>query len=181
MFNRLTVVLTVLVTFTLSTILVFHQKQSHAETISIQTERPYSVFYRAEKPVKFNNDDLMCLARNIFFEAATESVIGKYAVAQVTVNRVEHSKFPTTICKVVYEPYQFSWTLDKKLLKRQPKGPRWDESLHVAFKVLYGNIRLSLVDDALFYHATYVNPRWARHKHFIARIETHIFYKYREV
>lgn len=181
MLSRLSLTVLVFAAFVLSILLVFSHKTSIANTNTIEIERPYSIFYKTETPIKFNNDDLTCLARNIFFEAGTESTVGKYAVAQVTINRVEHSKFPTTVCKVVYEPYQFSWTLDKKLLKKKPKGPNWDESVHVAFQVLYGNIRLSLVDEALFYHATYVNPRWARHKHFIARIETHIFYKYREV
>lgn len=33
------------------------------------------------------------------------------AVAIVTINRVKNSKFPGTICDVVYQPKQFSWTL----------------------------------------------------------------------
>lgn len=181
MFSRIPYVGAAFVAILLTIILVFNHKQSVAVENVVELERPYSLFYKAEKAIKFNQDDLTCMARNIFFEAGTESTVGKYAVAQVTINRVQHSNFPTTVCKVVYDPYQFSWTLDKKLLKKKPKGPNWDESMHVAFQVLYGNVRLSLVDEALFYHATYVNPRWAKHKDFIARIETHIFYKYREV
>lgn len=189
MFTRIPYVAAAFVAILLTILLVFNHKQSVAiekkaenlEVNSVELDRAYSIFYKTEKAIKFNQEDLLCMARNIFFEAATESIVGKYAVAQVTINRVEHSKFPTTVCKVVYAPYQFSWTLDKKLMNSKPKGARWDESVHVAFQVLYGNVRLSLVDDALFYHATYVNPRWAKHKHFIARIETHIFYKYREV
>jgi spore germination cell wall hydrolase CwlJ-like protein len=47
------------------------------------------------------NRELDCLAQNIYYEAATESYEGKLAVAQVTVNRTNSGKFPTSICGVV--------------------------------------------------------------------------------
>jgi spore germination cell wall hydrolase CwlJ-like protein len=33
------------------------------------------------------------------------------------------------------------------------------------------------MDDALFYHATYVRPYWARTKDRLTRIGLHIFYE----
>ncbi len=42
-------------------------------------------------------------------------------------------------------------------------------------KVLLEGFRLSILKDALFYHATYVNPRWQLDK--IGQIGQHIFYK----
>ena len=53
--------------------------------------------------VFLNIEDVMCMAKNIFFEAAVESTAGKLAVAQVTLNRVKLNKYPNTICDVVYE------------------------------------------------------------------------------
>ena len=44
---------------------------------------------------------LMCLAKNIYYEAGLESREGMIAVAQVTLNRTEDDKFPKTICGVV--------------------------------------------------------------------------------
>ena len=46
-------------------------------------------------------DELDCLAKNIYFEARGESLTGKIAVANVTMNRVEHHKYPSTVCGVV--------------------------------------------------------------------------------
>jgi spore germination cell wall hydrolase CwlJ-like protein len=44
---------------------------------------------------------LLCLAKNIYYEAGLEGREGMMAVAQVTVNRTQHEKFPSTICGVV--------------------------------------------------------------------------------
>ena len=60
------------------------------------------------------NKQLACLTKNIYYEAASESYEGKLAVAQVTLNRANDPKFPSTICGVVYQrtlgTCQFSWT-----------------------------------------------------------------------
>ena len=50
-----------------------------------------------------NKKQIMCMAKNIFFEAATESTAGKLAVAQVVFNRVNSEHFPNSVCEVVYE------------------------------------------------------------------------------
>ena len=47
------------------------------------------------------DSQLMCLAKNIYYEAGLESREGMIAVAQVTLNRTEDEKFPKTICGVV--------------------------------------------------------------------------------
>ncbi len=44
---------------------------------------------------------LLCLAKNIYYEAGMESREGMIAVAQVTLNRTEDEKFPKTVCGVV--------------------------------------------------------------------------------
>ena len=58
--------------------------------------------------------EIDCLAKTIYHEARGETEAGKKAVAMVTINRVNNPMFPDSICRVVYEPRQFSWTLDKK-------------------------------------------------------------------
>ena len=47
--------------------------------------------------------DLMCLARNVYHESRGEPMAGQYAVAEVTMNRVASRHFPDTVCDVVYE------------------------------------------------------------------------------
>jgi len=124
---------------------------------------------------------LNCLAKNIYFEAAHEPFEGKVAVAQVTINRSNSSKYPSDICDVVYQKNvffgkvvcQFSWYCEQ--------GPKitgntasYKESMEVAKKVLLENFRLPSLKDAYFYHADYVSPNWNKPK--ITQIGRHIFY-----
>lgn len=52
--------------------------------------------------------DLDCLAKNIYYEAASESTEGKVAVGLVTINRSNHGAFPSTICGVVNQRTDYS-------------------------------------------------------------------------
>ena len=53
---------------------------------------------------------VMCLALNMYWEAKNQSMIGQLAVGQVVMNRVEDSRFPNTVCEVVYQgQHRPSW------------------------------------------------------------------------
>lgn len=58
--------------------------------------------------------ELMCLVAAIFFEARSEPVDAQLAIADVVINRVEDSRYPDTVCDVVFEDKQFSFTHDGK-------------------------------------------------------------------
>lgn len=124
------------------------------------------------------NKQLSCLTKNIYFEAATESYEGKLAVAQVTINRVNDSKFPSTICGVVYQrtlgTCQFSWTCVKNLAINNKYA--WEESEIVARKALTEPVLHDKIarTNAQFYHALYVNPNWSGKV--VAKIGNHVFY-----
>lgn len=64
-----------------------------------------------------------CLIDNVFHEARGESIKGQKLVAAVTLARVKHRSWPNTVCEVVHQDYQFSWTLltDKVLANRIKK------------------------------------------------------------
>ena len=126
---------------------------------------------------------LECLTRNIYWEAASEPFEGKVAVAQVTMNRVVSGKFGSGVCGVVYQKNifyekvvcQFSWACETNH-KIKPVSPnKWAESEEVAKKVLLENFRLPGLTQAMYYHATYVNPGWRLQR--VTQIGQHIFYK----
>lgn len=136
--------------------------------------------------IKTREQQLDCLAINIYREAGYEPFEGKVAVAQVTLNRVENGRFGKDVCGVVYQKNvvmervvcQFSWYCDSTHRNRPVNKEAYNESYEVAKKVLLEGFRLSVLKDALFYHATYVNPRWNLEK--IGTIGQHIFYKPKE-
>ena len=54
--------------------------------------------------------EVVCLAENIYHEARGEGIEGMLAVGHVTMNRVESSRFPDTVCGVVRQTkYIKSW------------------------------------------------------------------------
>lgn len=129
--------------------------------------------------------DLTCLAQNIYHEARGESMAGQRAVAEVTMNRVRSSLYPDTVCEVVHEKRwdrvrqryvgAFSWTeLDIRAMP--PPGVAWQRSVAAAQAVYDGNYEPQ-VGNALHYHATRIEPRWARGREPLVTIGRHAFYE----
>lgn len=129
-----------------------------------------------------DQEEINCLALNIYFEARNQSVRGQRAVARVTLNRVDADNYPDTICEVVWQPRQFSWTHDG--LSDTPGGnalenEAWALAQDVAISSLE-NHYVGLYDPtygATHYHANYVNPRWANSFAQLTSIGEHVFYK----
>ena len=139
---------------------------------------------------------VVCLAKNMYYEARDQGTAGLLAVSAVVFNRVNDSRFPNSICEVVkqgpiraswkqdgtYYPIkhrcQFSWWCDGK--SDVPKETaRYKECLGIAEGILNNEFPfLDITDGALFYHADYVTPSWAKTKTRTIEIEDHIFYKW---
>jgi spore germination cell wall hydrolase CwlJ-like protein len=145
---------------------------------------------------------LKCMAKNIYFEAKSESFAGQAAVALVVLNRVKHKAFPSTICEVIYEGplyeswktrqipdlpqelrtyyprrdrCQFSWYCDGKADKVKEESA-YQEAHRIAWLVLNGHI-FDFTEGAIFYHADYVQPKWAKDKQKLFQLDNHIFYR----
>ena len=136
-----------------------------------------------------NSEELECMSKNIYFEAAMESTAGKLAVAQVTMNRVRSHHYPNTVCKVitqgkhyssgfpVKDRCQFSWYCDGKLDDPPTTGSMWRASQEIAKYVLTTPDLKDITDGATHYHADYISsPRWANPRRKTVEIDTHIFY-----
>lgn len=127
--------------------------------------------------------ELRCLALNVYWEARSEPLEGQLAVAAVTLNRTQDARFPSSVCDVVRDGgadrrhrCQFSWWCDGK--SDEPlEIDAWRRAEMVAILT-----RAGVVPDptkgALWYHADYVKPAWAKVKQITAQIGRHIFYVY---
>lgn len=159
-----------------SLVVIYTAPTLSAEFISVTTSKQVSADF---------NKQVDCLAKNIYYESATESYEGKLAVAQVTLNRVNSGKFPSDICSVVYQKTtdqqlrtvcQFSWTcMVKELVVRDKYA--WEESVMIAKRALTEPFLHDTIaqSNALYYHAVYVNPGWSKTK-VVKQIGNHIFY-----
>jgi spore germination cell wall hydrolase CwlJ-like protein len=125
------------------------------------------------------NKQVLCMAKNLYYEAAMEPYEGKLAVAQVVMNRTQNKNFPADICGVVYQKTngtcQFTWTCEKAYTVRNEYA--WEESVMIARKALTEGILHKEIAKAkiIFYHATYVHPGWTNIRPF-KTIGNHIFY-----
>ena len=123
---------------------------------------------------EIDNSEVECLARNIYFEARNQPIKGQEAVAHVTLNRLKSGKHGNSICKVVYQPHAFSWTLNSRSKMNEIKA----ETLarEIAFNTLLGNTK-DPTHGATHYHATYVTPYWSKKLEKKVKISSHIFYE----
>ena len=174
--QKVSTIMLVVFSFTLLSVnLVLYSTKSIAQEIIVTDVGP-----------EFNKE-LECLAQNIYWEAASESYEGKLAVAQVTLNRVNSGKFPSTICGVVKQKdringlivCQFSWFCNAAHSMIRNKY-QWEESQMVARKALTESTAHDILEQkkAMYYHAVYINPGWKLPV--ITRIGNHIFYSERK-
>lgn len=78
-------------------------------------EQAQSLFERTidiiSSPFPFLSErEVQCLARNIFYESASEPEEGKVAVGIVTLNRTADPRFPSDVCGVVRQKTVFTRT-----------------------------------------------------------------------
>lgn len=136
-----------------------------------------------------------CLAQNIYYEARGSNLADQVAVADVVLNRVQDTRYPNTVCEVVYQgrqkpswkdpnkmvmvrnQCQFSWYCDGK--KDEPaQGDAWVNAQQLAYLILFLDRYRGITQGATHYHAHYVQPNWATDLQLIGSIGDHIYYRW---
>lgn len=130
---------------------------------------------QSDSSVSVDGQDRECLAMNIYHEGRGESYRGQEAIAAVTMNRVQSRHFPDTVCEVVWQHKQFSWTRTAPIHHAIVNVRAWKQALDIAERFLSGGGG-ELVGKANHYHAEHVKPYWIRDDRLIARIGKHFFY-----
>ena len=130
-----------------------------------------------------------CLAANMYFEARGEAQNGQVAIAMVTLNRVQSGMFPESVCGVVKQKAratcQFSWWCNAKLRAKALRQAYADWDTYEEVRDLAIHVYLNYnelhdeTDGALFYHAHYVPQRKLGVKNLLqtAQIGQHVFYR----
>ena len=141
-------------------------------------------------------EEVTCLAMNMYHEARNQGTAGLLAVSNVVLNRVQDERFPDTICGVVKQGptrkswredggmipiknrCQFSWYCDGK--SDEPNDEVTYEQLYeLSVDILSTDFPyLDITDGATHYHADYIFPAWAITKARTIEIEDHIFYRW---
>jgi len=116
-------------------------------------------------------EEIKCLADNIYFEARGEPLRGQIAVAAVTVNRL--GIWSKTICGVVHQRSQFSWTLSPS---RRVDKATYKKSMDVAVMYLLRHYE-DPTSGSTFFHVQNIKPRWSHSMEFTTWINNHKFYR----
>ena len=132
-------------------------------------------------PVPKSGKQMSCLAEALYFEARGEPFTGQLAVGEVILNRVEDSRYPSSICKVINQgtgrrfACQFTYTCDGKL-ETVHERKAYEMALKLA-KILITTHDRKLTKGSTHYHSNYVNPKWSKKFERVAQFGRHIFYK----
>lgn len=122
-----------------------------------------------------------CLASAMLYEAGGDAR-GQEAVAQVVLNRVRHPAYPGTVCGVVFQGSerrtgcQFTFTCDGAM-RRVPSPSAFALARSRARAMLEGRVR-GEVGLATHYHTDWVHPIWSGKLEKIARVDTHLFFRW---
>ena len=120
------------------------------------------------------SDELECLAGTVYFESKSESLKGQLAVAKVVLARAESSRFPASVCGVVYQRSQFSFVRNGRMPRINRGHRQWRNAVAIA-KIALNDGWESPVEGALFFHAKRVSPGWKLQR--MAAVDNHIFYR----
>jgi spore germination cell wall hydrolase CwlJ-like protein len=132
-------------------------------------------------PVPKSGKQMSCLAEALYFEARGEPITGQLAVGEVILNRVEDSRYPSSICKVINQgtgrrfACQFTYTCVGKF-ETVHERKAYEMALKLA-KILITTHDRKLTKGSTHYHSNYVNPKWSKKFERVAKYGRHIFYR----
>jgi N-acetylmuramoyl-L-alanine amidase len=136
-----------------------HEEIVNSQMVSIKDE---------DNSQTISNEEKKLLARLVHAEAKGEPYVGKVAVAEVVLNRVEHKQFPDTIEEVIFERNAFE--------------PVQNNSIHEtadneAFKAVQEALSDQGNDDGslFFYNPDTATSDWIRTRKVIKTIGNHAF------
>lgn len=125
------------------------------------------------KHVKAPKDSVICLAQTLYFEANNEPDMGIQAVAATVFNRATHSLWPSTICGVVYQRAQFSWTADVSNWTRRPP----QKFIEMAKTFIADKSLIQEMFPVTHFHHVNVAPKWAAQLTYTGTYGQHHFYR----
>jgi spore germination cell wall hydrolase CwlJ-like protein len=133
------------------------------------------------KLAQYDAKQLECMAKNIYYEAGSESIKGQAAVARVVLNRVANG-FAKTPCAVIYQKFetdrgivcQFSWVCENKN-EINKNNYNYKMARQVAYDVMTNDKYDDVIpDNTLYFHNLSVTPLWPYDS--ALKIGNHIFY-----
>ena len=137
-----------------------------------------AVFFTASQQVQADahirsHKQVECLSVMAYHEAKGESDAGMLAVIHTTLNRVRDSRFPNSVCSVVYQPSQYSWTKQNPKIKEKKQ---YERAKRLAQEVIEGKHK-DVSKGALYFVHIKTNRNWLKKLTYTCTIGNHKFFK----
>ena len=152
------------------------EPQAEAETIAeaIDPDADLPTLVAQLRSTEPGSRQLECLAAGIYFESKSEPLHGQLAVGEVIANRAQSGRFADTYCGVLFQRGQFSFVRGKSWPRIAKQSRQWKTAVAIA-KIVDQDLKDSVADTALFFHAKRVRPGWRLKR--VATVGNHIFYR----
>lgn len=132
-------------------------------------------------PAAKGGKEWSCLSEALYFEARGETTRGIFGVAEVILNRVDHPRFPGTVCGVVNQGTgalhrcQFSYTCDGR--PEHMHDDRAEAMVGKVARIMLDGAPRTLTSGATHYHTKAVRPKWSKVLRRTTTIGFHHFYR----
>ena len=128
----------------------------------------FLTLYQAEAAESLTESE-QCHVENIYHEARGEGWEGWALVKATVENRVDDSRWPSTVCGVVYQPKQFSWTINPNEVTDIDS---WNRIVTFVKEGSHSNFK-----GSTHYHTTSINPWWAKSYEYLGTVGHHKYYR----
>ena len=162
---------------------IFKHIQNYTRTLSIclvfGVSTTFTATLQAESNTKqhqeqnLSKQQLECLSLNAYHESKGESDKGTLAVIFTTLNRVKDNRFPKTVCGVVYQKSQHSWTKHNPKIKEKEQ---YERAKRLAQEVVDGKHK-DVSGGALYFVHVKINRNWLKKLTHTCTIGNHKFFK----
>lgn len=126
-------------------------------------------------------DSRQCLAVNSYFEGRSESDTANYAIMTTVYKRtLLGGRYGDSFCNVIFKPYMYSWTNDKKADYIKEKD-QYLRMYHLAGKFLLNkDLFLDTFEGVDHYKKVGHKTTWDYRKlDYVGRFDNHVFYRHK--
>lgn len=127
MLRRISTFFVVLFGITFSSPAAAYEVPQWLSNIAETVERKIDAFSEGREN---HHNEMTCLALTVYHESRGEPLVGQKMVADVVMNRKRDSRFPSTVCGVVFQRSQFSYLSKRNLSPRDQAA--WDRAVEIA-------------------------------------------------
>jgi spore germination cell wall hydrolase CwlJ-like protein len=157
------------------TALVTPKPEAPVPTTTLEPATQLAQLVLAYAGTQTSDREMECLANAVYFEARSEPIEGQLAVAEVVMNRAASGRYPTDLCAVITQKAQFSFIRGGRFPHADRGSEAWKKAVAIS-SIARQKLAGSLPSSVLWYHATYVSPKWGKRLTKQSQIGLHIFY-----